>query len=197
MIKVKDSVEVALELDEKRVYEHIAHESAEDMVRIISSVDAERAKLKGMTVHYIDDWDLLIRERIRKGKRHTAFDFYNPTLLETWEEKVKLAKKILRWRKYSIMGIIALIIGLGILTFFLEIPLVIFGLALFPVLFYLNDYLLQKVDTIYYELVQFFIYELRELVKRYKLDPKKYGFTLYNLDYRDVEFNRNRGIVKL
>ncbi|RLF91950.1 hypothetical protein DRN82_01165, partial [Thermococci archaeon] len=100
MIKVKDSVEVALELDEKSVYSHIAHESAEDIIRIISAIDAERARLRGIEVYYQDDWDELIRERIRKGKRHTAFDFYNPELLEVWEEKVKEAKRYIKLSKY-------------------------------------------------------------------------------------------------
>ncbi len=47
MSMVKDSVEAALDLDEKSVYSHIAHESAEDIIRIISSIDAERARLRG------------------------------------------------------------------------------------------------------------------------------------------------------
>lgn len=96
---VKDSVEAALDLDEKSVYSHIAHESAEDIIRIISSIDAERARLRGEVIYYTDDWDDLIRQRIAKGKRHTAFDFYNPALLDIWEAKVKKVKTLKKAEK--------------------------------------------------------------------------------------------------
>ncbi|RKX46699.1 MAG: hypothetical protein DRP38_07445, partial [Thermotogae bacterium] len=110
---MKDSVEVALELNEKEVYSHIAKESAEDMIRIISSIDAERAKNRGEVIYYEDDWDDLIKQRIAKGKRHTAFDFYNPSLLTIWENKVKDMKRIKNTFKLA-LAFIGASIALGI-----------------------------------------------------------------------------------
>ncbi|ASJ16878.1 hypothetical protein A3L04_07220 [Thermococcus chitonophagus] len=196
MIKVKDSVEVALELDEKGVYSHIAHESAEDIIRIISAIDAERAKLRGMEVYHRDDWDLLIRERIRKGKRHTAFDFYNPELLEIWEEKVKSAKRDIRVIWYYLFGLVSGIVFTAIGSIFTGYPIFIIGLAMIPLAFYIVDYQRSKADLKYYELVQFFIYELKSILEKFELKKEKYKFQLYNTDYREVAFERGKAMIR-
>ncbi|MFA4668957.1 hypothetical protein QDY65_00165 [Pyrococcus kukulkanii] len=188
MIKVKDSVEVALELDEKSVYSHIAHESAEDIIRIISAIDAERARLRGIEVYYEDDWDELIRERIRKGKRHTAFDFYNPELLEVWEEKVKEAKRYIKLSKYLPMAILFFTIVTAIVTILILVPVVIVGLATLPLALYFHEMFKASADLRYQELVQFFIYELKGLIGKFSLDRNKYKFELYNRDYKGVKF---------
>ncbi|AEC52828.1 hypothetical protein PNA2_1914 [Pyrococcus sp. NA2] len=190
-MRVKDSVEVALELNEKELYSHIAHESAEDMIRIISSIDAERAKLRGEIVYHQDDWDLLIRERIRKGKRHTAFDFYNPILLEIWEGKVKAAKRSIGMFKYfvgMIVGIFALTI---FLTFKLGYPVIILGLGILPLLIFASDYSKARADLFYYELVQLFIYELKEIIKKFELKKDEYPLKLYSRDYNEIEFRKS------
>ncbi|WP_193384985.1 hypothetical protein [Pyrococcus abyssi] len=196
-MRVKDSIEVALELNEKSVYSHIAHESAEDIKRIISSMDAERAKLRGEVVYHQDDWDALIRERIRKGKRHTAFDFYNPLLLDIWEKKVKEAKKALKFIKYSI-GIVTLFIGATIvITMVSGYPAILLGLGIAPILLFIVDYSKEKADLAYYELVQFFIHELKGIIERFQLNSKEYKVKLYNRDYDGVEFDRSgKAIVK-
>ncbi len=190
--QVRDSVEVALDLDEKGVYSHIAHESAEDIIRIISSLDAERARNKGEVIYYEDDWDELIRQRIAKGKRHTAFDFYNPMLLDIWENKVYEAKKIKRIVKiaYFVFGIIILITGIGTLA--TGIPWIIIGVAYLPLLFYMKDYQKNRLDLIYYELSQFFIDEMGELVKRYALNPTGYKFKIFNYDYFGISTKKIR-----
>jgi hypothetical protein len=184
---VRDSVEAVLDLDEKSVYSHIAHESAEDIVRIISSLDAERAKLRGEIIYYTDDWDDLIRQRIAKGKRHTAFDFYNPALLDIWEMKVKEVKRVLTAKKIVLggyAGILALGIALSILT---GKPIFLPILASAPLLVLAWDYAQSRADLIYYELAQFFVDELTELVRKYSLDPKKYRFKLFTPGYFGVK----------
>jgi hypothetical protein len=181
--EIKDSVEVALDLDEKEVYSHIAHESAEDIIRIISSIDAERAKLRGEVIYYRDDWEDLIRERIAKGKRHTAFDFYNPMLFKIWEEKVKEAKEIKRRTLlgYSLLGIL---IGLSIVaTVALSEPYFLLGVSIIPLFPFLREKELQKLDLVYYELTQFFIDELKNLLKKYSLPPQNYKFKIFSGDY--------------
>ncbi|ASJ03311.1 hypothetical protein A3L09_08600 [Thermococcus profundus] len=180
---IRDSVEVALELDEKEVYSHIAHESAEDIRRIISSIDAERARKKGFLVYYQDDWDALIRERIRKGKRHTAFDFYNPQLLDIWEAKVEELKDI-RKAKYFLVSLISVILGISLLaavlvSWYLLLP----GLALLPFIAWVLDRARERSDLIYHQLTQFFIDEMRVLLAKYPLDPDRYRFKVFNDDY--------------
>ncbi|ASJ08425.1 hypothetical protein A3L11_03925 [Thermococcus siculi] len=184
---VKDSVEVALDLDEKEVYSHIAHESAEDIIRIISSLDAERAKLHGEVIYYKDDWDDLIRERIAKGKRHTAFDFYNPALLDIWEAKVKEIKDTRKREKlgYAILG--AVIAAGGAVSIVTGQPYVLLTLALLPLAVMLHDRAKERFDLIYYELTQFFIDELRNLVERHNLQPERYRFKIFSGDYFGVE----------
>lgn len=187
---MKDSVEVALELDEKEIYAHIAHESAEDMLRIISSLDAERAKNKGEVIYYEDDWDDLIRQRIQKGKRHTAFDFYNPALLDIWESRVNSMKNVKNKIKIgtaSIMGIAGVTL---ILTFIYGEVWVLIGLSILPLLLALRDYKNEFLDFNYYQLSQFFIDELKELVSKYNLDREKYGFKVFNYDYFDVDVRK-------
>ncbi|AFK22823.1 hypothetical protein [Pyrococcus sp. ST04] len=196
MIKVKDSVEVALELDEKKVYSHIAHESAEDIIRIISAIDAERAKLRGIEVYYKDDWDLLIRERIRKGKRHTVFDFYNPFLMDIWEEKVKEAKRSMRIIYYSIIALSGFALLMIILSFITGYPTFVIALGVLPLAIYIFDRQKSEVDMKYYELVQFFVYELKALLERFDLDKEKYKFNLYNSDYKGVLFD-HRGRARV
>ncbi|AJC71850.1 hypothetical protein X802_06510 [Thermococcus guaymasensis DSM 11113] len=184
--EIRDSVEVALELDEREVYSHIAHESAEDIRRIISSIDAERAQKKGFLVYYHDDWDNLIRERIRKGKRHTAFDFYNPELLDIWEAKVEELKGVRRTRYFLtsllIAGVIVSIIAGLFFSWYLTIP----GLAALPFVVWVQDWAREKSDLIYHQLTQFFIDEMRALLAKYGLDPEKYKFKLFNDDYFGV-----------
>lgn len=180
---IRDSVEVALELDEREVYSHIAHESAEDIRRIISSIDAERARKKGFFVYYQDDWDNLIRERIRKGKRHTAFDFYNPALLDIWEAKVEELKEV-RKAKYFLLSLLAttgvLLVLAGVLfSWYLAIP----SLAVLPLAIWVRDRAREKSDLIYHQLTQFFIDEMRALLSKYSLDPERYRFKLFNEDY--------------
>ncbi|GAB6136315.1 hypothetical protein [Thermococcus prieurii] len=189
-LTVRDSVEVALELDEKSVYSHIAHDSAEDIIRIISSLDAERAKLRGEVIYYADDWDALIRERIAKGKRHTAFDFYNPTLLDIWEEKVKFGKKLKLIEKaaYSILGV--LVAGTGVATILTGSPFVLIGLSVIPLAIAVRDRVKSSLDLIYYELTQFFIDELREIVSKHGLNPGRYKFKLFTGGYFGVETRR-------
>lgn len=187
---MKDSVEVALELDEKEIYAHIPHESAEDMLRIISSLDAERAKNKGEVIYYEDDWDDLIRQRIQKGKRHTAFDFYNPALLDIWESRVNSMKNVKNKIKIgtaSIMGIAGVTL---ILTFIYGEAWVLVGLSILPLLLALRDYKNEFLDFSYYQLSQFFIDELKELVSKYNLDREKYGFKVFNYDYFDVDVRK-------
>jgi len=189
-VAVRDSVEVALELDEKAVYSHIAHESAEDIVRIISSLDAERARLRGEVIYYTDDWDALIRERIAKGKRHTAFDFYNPALLDIWEEKVRLGKRLRLMEKaaYSLLG--AFVAGTGIATLLTGSPVVLLGLSVLPLAVAVRDRVRSSLDLIYYELTQFFIDELREIVSKHGLKPEGYKFKLFTGGYFGVRTKR-------
>ena len=180
---VRDSVEVALELDEREVYSHIAHESAEDIIRIISSLDAERARLHGEVIYYRDDWDDLIRERIAKGKRHTAFDFYNPALLDIWEAKVKEGKRLKRIEKIS-YAVLGAIVGVSAaLSWLAGAPYVLLGLALLPMAVLIRDAVRERLDLIYYELTQFFIDELRNLVENHELDPERYKFKVFSGDY--------------
>ncbi|ASJ06431.1 hypothetical protein [Thermococcus pacificus] len=184
---VRDSVEVALDLDEKEVYSHIAHESAEDIIRIISSLDAERAKLHGEVIYYRDDWDDLIRERIAKGKRHTAFDFYNPALLDIWEAKVQEIKEIRKRERlgYTALGIV--IAAAGAISVFTGQPYVLLGLALLPLAVLLHDRAKERFDLIYYELTQLFIDELRNLVGGHGLQPEHYKFKIFSGDYFGIE----------
>jgi len=183
---IKDSVEVALELNERNVYAHIAHESAEDIRRIISSIDAERAQKKGFLVYYRDDWEDLIRERIRKGKRHTAFDFYNPELLDIWEAKVEELKDVRKARCFLLSliaaGVVASIIAGLFFSWYFAIP----GLAALPLVIWVQDRAREKSDLIYHQLTQFFIDEMRALLAKYALDPEKYRFKLFNDDYFGV-----------
>ena len=187
---VRDSVEAALDLDEREVYSHIAHESAEDIVRIISSLDAERAKLHGEVIYYRDDWDDLIRERLAKGKRHTAFDFYNPALFEIWERKVKEAKKIKREEKlaYALFGVAAL--AAAIASAVTSTPYVLPVLAAAPVLLFIRDRSREKLDLIYYELTQFFIDELGALLEKYSLPPERYRFKIFSGGYFGVSLEK-------
>ncbi|AIU69571.1 hypothetical protein TEU_04015 [Thermococcus eurythermalis] len=184
---VKDSVEAALELDEKSVYSHIAHESAEDIVRIISSLDAERAKLKGEVIYYTDDWDALIRERIAKGKRHTAFDFYNPALLDIWEEKVKHGKKLRMFERVSYAVLGAFVALTGIATVITGSPLILLAVSALPLALVVRDRVRDSLDLIYYELTQFFIDELREIVSKHGLNPERYKFKLFTGGYFGVK----------
>ncbi|ANF22693.1 hypothetical protein [Thermococcus piezophilus] len=183
---IKDSVEVALELDEKEVYSHIAHESAEDIIRIISSLDAERARLHGEIIYYRDNWDDLIRERIAKGKRHTAFDFYNPALLDIWEEKVEEIKGIKKKEKAAYTAVGGVIAATAVASLLLKQPYLILGLAMLPVILFIRDYTKEKLDLMYYELTQFFIDELDELVRKHSLPPEKYKFKIFSGDYFGV-----------
>jgi len=186
---VKDSVEVALDLDEKEVYAHIAHESAEDMVRIISSLDAERARLHGEVIYYRDDWDDLIRERMAKGKRHTAFDFYNPALLDIWEAKVGEIKRTKRAELigYGLLGGALAVSSVLTVT---GVPYFLLGLAILPLAVMIRDSSRERLDLIYYELTQFFIDELRSLVEKYSLQPDRYRFKIFSGDYFGVETKR-------
>ncbi len=183
---IKDSVEVALELDERDVYAHIAHESAEDIRRIISSIDAERAQKKGFLVYYHDDWDNLIRERIRKGKRHTAFDFYNPELLDIWEAKVEELKDVRKAKYFLLSLILAGIVLSTTAGLFLSWYFVLPGLGLLPLILWVLDRAREKSDLIYHQLTQFFIDEMRILLAKYGLDPERYKFKLFNDDYFGV-----------
>ncbi len=183
---VRDSVEAALDLDEKEVYSHIAHESAEDIIRIISSLDAERAKLRGNVVYYRDDWDDLIRERIAKGKRHTAFDFYNPALLDIWEAKVREIKSVKR-RELLGYDILTGTVIVSLAFTLLGGPYFLLGLALLPLAFLIRDLSKERLDLIYYELTQFFIDELRNLINRHSLEPERYRFKIFSGDYFGVE----------
>ncbi len=187
---VGDSVEAALDLDEKSVYSHIAKESAEDIIRIISSLDAERAKLHGEVIYYRDDWDDLIRERIARGKRHTAFDFYNPVLFEVWEKKVKEAKEVKRREKlaYVLFGVLAAI-ALAI-TFITGKPYIIPLLAVTPLLLLVRDTSRERLDLIYYELTQFFIDELRSLLGKYGLSREDYRFKIFSGGYFGVRVEK-------
>ncbi|WP_324735171.1 hypothetical protein VFC49_08420 [Thermococcus sp. SY098] len=180
---VKDSVEVALELNEREVYSHIAHESAEDIIRIISSLDAERAKNRGEVIYYQDDWDDLIRQRIQKGKRHTAFDFYNPALLNIWEAKVKYLKKVKNYVKLAMLGILVFLVATIILSFFFDTPWFLVGVSALPLVIFFHSYRKEKLDFTYYQLTQFFIDELRELVLKHQLDSTRYKFKIFSYDY--------------
>ncbi|NPA47469.1 MAG: hypothetical protein GXO14_02340 [Thermococci archaeon] len=189
MDDVRDSVDAALDLDETEVYSHIAHESAEDIRRIIASIDAERAKLAGAHVYYHDDWDELIRERIRKGKRHTAFDFYNPELMSLWEMKVEELKHIKR-RNMFVLSALSLVVAASFLASLLVRPMFLIGLAMLP-LFYLQRTRFRiRRDLIYHELAQFFIDELAEILKKHRLDPRNYRFKIFNRDYFGVTVER-------
>jgi len=180
---IKDSVEVALELNEKGVYSHIAHESAEDIIRIISSLDAERAKNKGEVIYYQDDWDDLIRQRIAKGKRHTAFDFYNPALLNIWEDKVRYIKRVKTLIKVAMFSIAMFLVLTLALSIFSGSPWFLIGLGALPLLVFLDSYKRERLDFTYYQLTQFFIDELRELILKHQLDNTRYRFKIFNYDY--------------
>ncbi|USH00488.1 hypothetical protein K1720_03240 [Thermococcus argininiproducens] len=183
---MKDSIDVALELKEKEVYSHIAHESAEDMIRIISSIDAERAKNRGEIIHYEDDWDDLMRQRVAKGKRHTAFDFYNPALLTIWENKVRGMKKVKNVFKLGLVLLgIFLVAGITATIIYGELWVLI-PLSLIPMVIFLLDYKKNALDLGYYQLTQLFIEELKELLKKYELDPERYKFKIFNHDYFGV-----------
>ncbi|KPU63829.1 hypothetical protein EP1X_01125 [Thermococcus sp. EP1] len=183
---MKDSIDVALELKEKEVYSHIAHESAEDMIRIISSIDAERAKNRGEIIHYEDDWDDLMRQRVAKGKRHTAFDFYNPALLTIWENKVKGMKKVKNVFKLGLV-LLGIFLAAGIAATIIYGELwVLIPLSLIPMVIFLVDYKKNALDLGYYQLTQLFIEELKELLKKYELDPERYKFKIFNHDYFGV-----------
>ncbi|WP_457752216.1 hypothetical protein [Thermococcus sp.] len=187
---VRDSVEAALDLDEKEVYSHIAHESAEDIIRIISSLDAERAKLHGEVIYYRDDWDDLIRERLAKGKRHTAFDFYNPALFEIWERKVEEAKNVKKTEKlaYLVFGVF------GVVMAFISVvtgePYLFLVLAALPLLVFIRDRSRERLDLIYYELTQFFIDELRTLLEKYSLSPERYKFKIFSGEYFGISLEK-------
>jgi len=183
MSAIKDSVEVALGLDEKRVYSHIAHESVEDIIRIISSLDAERAKNKGEIIYYQDDWEDLIRQRMAKGKRHTAFDFYNPALLNIWEDKVRYIKRVKTLIKVAMLSIAMLLVLTLALSIFSGSPWFLIGLGALPLLIFLNAYKRERLDFTYYQLTQFFIDELRELILKHQLDNTRYRFKIFNYDY--------------
>ena len=187
---VRDSVEAALDLDEKEVYSHIAHESAQDIIRIISSLDAERARLHGEVIYYKDDWDDLIRERIAKGKRHTAFDFYNPALLDIWEAKVREGKKVRNLEKagYAAIGLVLLVSVLA--SWLASEPYFLLGLSVLPLALLIRDVARERLDLIYYELTQFFIDELRLLVEKHGLDPERYKFKVFSGGYFSVETRR-------
>ncbi|AIF68590.1 hypothetical protein PAP_00735 [Palaeococcus pacificus DY20341] len=190
---MKDSVEVALELNEKEVYSHIAHESAEDIIRIISSLDAERAKNKGEIIYYQDDWDDLIRQRIQKGKRHTAFDFYNPALLDIWESRVNRMKEIRNKIKITTIAILSFAGITAILSIIYREALLLVGLSMLPLLIFLREYKKEFLDFGYYQLTQFFIDELKELIANHPLDKEKYGFKVFNYDYFGIDIKK-RGI---
>ena len=183
---MKDSIDVALDLKEKEVYSHIAHESAEDMIRIISSIDAERAKIRGEIIHYEDDWDELMRQRVAKGKRHTAFDFYNPSLLTIWENKVKNMKKVKNLFKLGLILLGLFIAGGVVATVIYREFWVLIPLSVLPMVIFLFDYKKNAIDIGYYQLTQLFIEELKELLKKYELDPKRYKFKIFNHDYFGV-----------
>jgi len=183
---LKDSVEIALELDEKGVYSHIAHESAEDIIRIVSSLDAERAKNRGEIIYYQDDWDELIRQRIQKGKRHTAFDFYNPALLNIWESKIEYLKKVKNSVKVAMLGVVSFLIATVILSLFSGSPWFLVGVSVLPLLVFLSSYKKERLDFTYYQLTQFFIDELRELIIRHRLDNTRYKFKIFTYDYFGV-----------
>ncbi len=188
---VEDSVEAALDLDEKEVYSHIAHESAEDIIRIISSLDAERAKVHGEVIYYRDDWDDLIRQRIARGKRHTAFDFYNPSLLDIWEDKVHEAKRIKRITGVA-YAVLATIIGTTALASVITgEAYIIPGIALLPLAVFVREYSKDKLDVIYYELTQFFIDELKAIIEKHDLNPESYRFKLFSGDYFGVSIRKS------
>ncbi|WP_456326688.1 hypothetical protein [Palaeococcus sp. (in: euryarchaeotes)] len=190
MSKIRDSVEVALELDEKEIYAHIAHESAEDMLRIISSLDAERAKNRGEIIYYEDDWDDLIRKRIQKGKRHTAFDFYNPALLDIWESRVNSMKDVKNKIKMGTAAVLG-ITGISLaITFIYREAWLLVGLGILPLILALQEYKKEFLDFSYYQLSQFFIDELKELIAKHNLDREKYGFRVFNYDYFDVDVRK-------
>ncbi|NJE05781.1 hypothetical protein E3E36_06410 [Thermococcus sp. M36] len=190
MERVKDSVEVVMELDEREVYSHIAHESAEDLIRIISSIDAERAKLRGEIIYYHDDWDELIRERVAKGKRHTAFDFYNPFLLDIWEAKVNEIKRTKRLEKawYVLLGSAVAVTAL--LSVKTRVPYILIGLALTPLALRAREYTYSRLDLIYYELAQFFIDELRSITTKHSLKADRYRFKIFSRDYFGVKIKQ-------
>jgi len=192
---MKDSVEVALELNEKEVYSHIAKESAEDMIRIISSIDAERAKNRGEVIYYEDDWDDLIKQRIAKGKRHTAFDFYNPSLLTIWESKVKDMKRVKNTFKLGIAFIGAFMaLGIGLTIIYSE-PWVLISLSILPLVVFLLDYKKHALDVSYYQLTQLFIDELGELLKKHELNREQYKFKIFTYDYFGVSIKKFGGNV--
>lgn len=193
--QMKDSVEVALELDENEVYAHIAKESAEDMIRIISSIDAERARNRGEVIYYEDDWDDLIRQRVAKGKRHTAFDFYNPSLLTIWENKVKDMKRVKNTFRLG-LALIGISIALGIaLTVLYSEPWFLIPLSTLPLVLFLLDYKKHSLDISYYQLTQLFIDELKELLKKHKLNAEQYKFKIFNNDYFGVSIKKLGGNV--
>lgn len=191
MGEIRDSVDVALDLDEREVYSHIAHESAEDIRRIIASIDAERAELAGVRVYYHDDWDELIKERIRKGKRHTAFDFYNPELMGVWERKVEELRRIKR-RNRGVLLVLSFIVAVSFLvSFFLfPSPFFLLGLAISPLLYLQRVRFKTRRDLIYHELAQFFIDELGEILRKHHLDPERYRFKIFSRDYFGVRIER-------
>jgi len=188
---VKDSIDVALDLDEKAVYSHVAHESALDLMRIISSIDAERASLRGEVIYFEDDWDELIRRRIERGRRHTAFDFYNPELLNKWEEKVNRLKVL----KKTFLGVnilfpplmvVAVVIMIRFLYFVFFVPLILF------LYYWARHWLRERMDLVYYEMAQYFIDEMAHLLSKFHLNPSDYQFKLFHWDYQGVKKVRQK-----
>jgi hypothetical protein len=60
---------------------------------------------------------------------------------------------------------------------------VLLGLSLLPLAVLIRDTTRERLDLIYYELTQFFIDELKNLLEHHRLNPEKYKFKVFSGDY--------------
>jgi hypothetical protein len=81
-------------------------------------------------------------------------------------------------------------VATAVLSVLLSQPWFILGVSVLPLALWFRDRTRVRLDLIYYELTQFFIDELREIVEKHSLDPEKYRFKLFSNDYFDVETRR-------
>ncbi len=87
----------------------------------------------------------------------------------------------------------AFVIALSIGLLFLAGSLIILPVLSIapPLVLFLRGWIRDRMDLSYYELTQFFIDEMAELVRRHGLRPENYRFKLFGNDYFGVKaFNQ-------
>jgi len=111
-------------------------------------------------------------------------------LLDIWEEKIREGKRLKRAYRLALFTLGMLIGATGVLSLLTSQPWFLLGLSVLPLVLWSRDWTRSRIDLIYYELTQFFIDELKEIIKKYSLDPEKYRFKLFSTDYFDVKTER-------